>query len=158
PRSQLSVQRREVLPVDIVVDPSPHPVIARVSKVHSRVIGLIIVGAPVVQDGLTVAMQVDQVSDVRKAIEQPDHVPRLGLRGGAGAHVTLIVARFEGTAYGIGSKVPVETPQEGEVPIDVHTDTLPSAALGCRPPVFPPPRIPLHAEMAAVGIHLGKDY
>src|SRR5262249_19438896 len=127
-------------------------------KAHSGIIGLIFVGTPVVQNGFTVAMQIDQVPDVRKAIEEPDHVPRLGLRGGAGTHVTLIVARFEGTAYGIGSKVPVETPQEGEVPIDVHTDALRPAPLGCRPPVFPPPRIPLHAEMAAVGIHLGKDY
>src|SRR6516225_11645663 len=96
----------------------------RVAEVHSRIVGLVFVGAPVVQDGLTVAVQVDQVSDVRKAIEQPDHVPRLGLGGRAGTNVTFVVTWLEGAAYRIGSEVPVEAPQEGKVAVDVHANAL----------------------------------
>jgi hypothetical protein len=63
----------------MIVDPSPHTIVTRVSEVHSRVVALVLIGAPAVKDGLTIAVQVDQVSDVRKTIEEPDHVSRLGL-------------------------------------------------------------------------------
>src|SRR5262249_8724430 len=52
----------------------------------------------------------------------------------------------------------VEAPQEGKVAVDVHADALGASPLGCRPPVLAPPRRPLHAEVAAVWIHLGKDH
>ena len=63
-------------------------------------------------------------SRVRKAIEEPDHVPRLGLRGRAGTHVTLVITWFERAAHRIGSEVPVEAPQEWKVAVDVHADAL----------------------------------
>ena len=71
----------KVLPVNIVVYPSPHPIVTRVTEVHPPVVRLVFVGAPVMQDCLTVAVQVDQVSNVRKTIEEPNYVPRLGLGG-----------------------------------------------------------------------------
>src|SRR4029453_1566448 len=130
----------------------------RVSKVHSRVVALVLIGAPAVKDGLTIAVQVDKVSDVRKTIEEPDHVSRLGLGGRARTHVTLVITRFEGAAYRVGSKVSIEAPEKGIVSVDVHADAFRSAPLRCRAPVLPPPRRPLHAEVAAVRIHLRKDH
>src|SRR4029453_1616190 len=102
--------------------------------------------------------QVDQVSDVRKTIEKPDYVPRLGLGGRARTHVTLVITRFEGAAYRVGSEVSIEAPEKGIVSVDVHTDTLRPAPLRCWTPVLPPPRRPLHAEMAAIRVHLRKDH
>src|SRR5262245_41583599 len=58
-RRQLGIRRRTVLSVHIVVDPSPHSIVTRISEVHSWVVALVFIGTPAVEDGLTIAVQVD---------------------------------------------------------------------------------------------------
>ena len=50
-------------------------------------------------------MQVDRSRIFGKPIEEPHHVPRLGLGGGAGTHIALVITRSEGAAYRIGSEI-----------------------------------------------------
>src|SRR6185369_3311297 len=122
-----------------------------------RIVRLILIAAPAVQQRLAVAVQIDEVADLRKLIEQPHDVLRLGLGAGARPHVRFIVAGLVSAADRAGRKVAIETPQDREIAIDVHADAFRAAPAWRRSPVLPPHRVARHAEVAAIGIDLRKE-
>ena len=63
-----------------------------VEEIHARVGRLVLVVAPAVEDVLGIAVQVDEIADVRKLVEHPLRVAALGLREGARPVVDLLVA------------------------------------------------------------------
>src|SRR5262249_53261611 len=73
------VAARDVLAIHIVMNEATRAVIRAVAEVHARIVRLVIVRTPAVQDGFAVAVQVDEIAGVREAIQQPDDVARFGL-------------------------------------------------------------------------------
>src|SRR5206468_1605188 len=139
-----------------VVDQAAFTVVPAIAKTHRRIVRLVLVCAPAVQQRFTVAVQVDEIADLRKTIEQPNDVACFRLRRGARTDVTFVIAGVVAAIHSFGCEVTIEAPQQRKVPVDVDTDALRPAAGWRRPAVLPPPRMPVHAEAPAVGIDLRK--
>src|SRR5262245_3632832 len=71
--------------------------------------------------------------------------------------IGLVVTRLPAALHRARREVALEIPQDREVAVEVDADALGSASAGRRTAVLPPPRVLHHAEVAAIGIHLGKE-
>src|SRR5262245_41923411 len=71
--------------------------------------------------------------------------------------IGLVVARLPAALHGSRRKVPLEIPHDRKVAVEIYADAFGSTAPGCRATILPPPRMIFHAEVAPIGIHLGKE-
>src|SRR5688500_18708358 len=73
-----------------------HGIEGGVLEAHGCIGGLRLVAAPHVIDGWHVAVHIDHPANLRMAVEQVDHIARLGLRGRTIAAVDLAIAGIVG--------------------------------------------------------------
>src|SRR5262249_24102698 len=126
-------------------------------EAHLRIARLVLIAAPVVENCLAIAVEVDEEADIRKAIEEPHDVTGLRLRGSTRTDISLVITRLSAAFHCPWRKAALEIPHDRKVSIEIDADALGPVSARRRAAVLPPPWMPRHTEVAAIGIYLGKE-
>src|SRR5262249_18420671 len=147
---QRLIGRRHILRITVIMDKAALAIIDLVREAHFRIVRLISVTSPAVEKSFAIAVEVDEISDGREAVEKPHDVASFGLRCLVRTDIGFVIARLRAVLHRPWREKPLKLPQDREVAVQIHAHAFRSATAWRGPTVLSPPWMIRHAEMTPI--------